>query len=102
MLAQSAEPEVDPPGRVARLADFSGQVWLYSPDSGEWVGAVRNQPVAAGDRIATEADAHAELQLGSTTLRLDSSTELEVATLLGLVTALAIVASVVTAYPLLF
>ena len=38
------EPDVDPPGRVARLSDLNGQVWLYSPDSGEWVGAVRNRP----------------------------------------------------------
>ena len=76
------DPSVDPPGRVARLSEFSGQVWLYNADSGsEWVSAVRNRPVTAGDRLATEPGAHAELQLGSTTVRLDSSTELEVSAL---------------------
>lgn len=76
------EPPIDPPGRVARLSEFSGQVWLYNADSGsEWVSAVRNRPVTAGDRLATEPGARAELQIGSTTVRLDSSTELEVSAL---------------------
>ena len=42
---------------------------------------MRNRPVTAGDRLATEPGARAELQLGSTTVRLDSSTELEVSAL---------------------
>ena len=68
----------DPPGRVARLSDLDGQVWFYSPDSGDWVGATRNRPLTTGDRLATDAGARAELQVGSTTLRLDADTELEV------------------------
>ncbi|MEP6875776.1 MAG: FecR family protein, partial [Burkholderiales bacterium] len=75
------DPAVDPPGRVARLSEFSGQVWLYNTDSGEWVSAVRNRPITAGDRLATESGARAELQLGSTTVRLDSNTELEITAL---------------------
>ena len=75
-LAQA--PEADPPGRVARIAETFGQVWLYSPDTGEWIAAVRNRPVTTGDRIATDHDARVELDLGSTTLRLDAGTELEV------------------------
>ena len=31
-----------------------GQVWLYSPDSDEWVGVARNRPLTTGDRIATD------------------------------------------------
>ncbi len=75
----SAQPQSgDPPGRVARLSDLNGQVWLYSPESGDWINAVRNQPLTTGDRLATDPGARAELQVGSTTLRLDSGTELEV------------------------
>jgi hypothetical protein len=70
--------DADPPGRVARLSDLEGQVWFYSPDGGEWVSAARNRPLTSGDRIATDAGARAELQVGSTTLRLDGQTELEV------------------------
>ena len=75
------DPAVDPPSRAARLSEFSGQVWLHNADSGEWVSAVRNRPITAGDRLATEAGARAEMQLGSTSVRLDSSTELEVTAL---------------------
>ena len=67
----------DPPGRVGRLADLSGQVWLFTPDSGEWVAATRNRPLTAGDRLSTDAGARAEVRIGSTTLRLDSGSELE-------------------------
>ena len=71
-------PLGDPPGRVARLSDVSGQVWLYNPDSGDWVNAVRNRPLTTGDRLATDAGARAEVQVGSSTVRLDAGTELEV------------------------
>ena len=30
----SAEEANDPPGRVGRLADITGQVWQFDPDSG--------------------------------------------------------------------
>ena len=70
--------DADPPGRVARLSELNGQVWLYSPDSAEWVSADRNRPLTSGDRLATDPGARAELQVGSTIVRLDASTELEV------------------------
>ena len=70
--------QADPPGRVARLSELNGQVWLYSPDSAEWVSADRNRPLTSGDRLATDPGARAQLQVGSTILRLDSSSELEV------------------------
>ena len=76
--AMAQEAYVDPPSRVARLSELNGQVWLYNPDSGEWLAASRNQPLTSGDRLATEAGARAELQIGSTTLRIDASSELEV------------------------
>ena len=81
LFVHSAHAQNDPPGRVARLSEVNGQVWLLSADSDEWVSAVRNQPVTTGDRLATEAGARAELQVGSTTLRVDASSELEVARL---------------------
>ncbi len=81
MLGTSAyaqQPQGDPPGRVARLSEITGQVWLYNPDSNEWVAASRNRPLTSGDRVATEPGARAELQIGSSTLRIDASSELEV------------------------
>ncbi|MBC8056941.1 MAG: hypothetical protein H7Y61_10220, partial [Rhizobiales bacterium] len=75
---RAQEAEVDPPGRVARVSELNGQVWVYSPETGEWVAAARNQPLTSGDRLATESGARAELQIGSTSVRLDASTELAV------------------------
>ena len=75
--AAVAAPE-DPPGRVGRLGEINGQVWLYTPDAGEWIEAVRNRPLTTGDRLSTDAGARAEVHIGSTTVRLDSGTELEV------------------------
>ena len=39
---------------------------------------VTNQPLTTGDRLATDVGARAELQIGSTTVRLDASSELEI------------------------
>ncbi|MEP7099973.1 MAG: DUF6600 domain-containing protein [Burkholderiales bacterium] len=75
---RAQDTDVDPPGRVARLSEVNGQVWLYSPDGAEWIVASRNQPLTTGDRLATEAGARAELQIGSTTVRVDASSEIEV------------------------
>ncbi|HEY9067854.1 MAG TPA: DUF6600 domain-containing protein [Burkholderiaceae bacterium] len=71
----------DPPGRAGRLSEASGQVWLLSADSNEWVSAVRNQPITTGDRLATDAGSRAEVQVGSSTVRLDGGSELEVSRL---------------------
>jgi len=76
--SMAASAMTDPSGRVGRIGDLQGQVWLFSPESGEWSSAQRNRPVTTGDRVATDGDARAEIQVGSTTLRLDGSTELEV------------------------
>ncbi len=70
--------DADPSGRVGRLSDLTGKVWLYSMSAGEWIEAVRNRPITDGDRLSTEGAARAELRIGSTTLRLDSATEVEV------------------------
>ena len=76
--AQTRDIEVDPPGRVGRISEVIGQVQLYHPNAGEWASADRNRPVTGGDRLATEASGRVELRIGSTTVRLDGATELEV------------------------
>ena len=79
--AQPAAGDIDPPGRVGRIAETFGQAWLYSADTGEWIAAARNRPVTTGDHLATDPGAHAEVAVGSTTVRLDGGTEIEISRL---------------------
>ena len=70
--------QTDAPSRAGRLSEITGQVWLFSPEQREWVSAERNRPLTTGDRLSTDRSAHAEVRIGSTVVRLDGDTELEV------------------------
>jgi hypothetical protein len=80
-LAAANPAWADPPGRVGRLAEVDGNVWLYDEDQGEWVQARRNRPVTEGDRLSAERGARATVQIGGGTLRLDGNTDVEFAQL---------------------
>lgn len=71
-------PVVPPP--LVRLAELEGDVEVSTPagpsSDGGWVRAERNLPLGAGSRLRTGATGRAVLQLGSTTLRAGSSSEL--------------------------
>ena len=68
----------DPPGRVGRIAWMSGTVQLRNADTGEWNTAVLNYPLTNGDALSTGPGARLEIGIGSTVVRLDSSSELAV------------------------
>ncbi len=68
----------DPPSTVGRVSELNGKVWVYAPESSEWITASRNRPVTSGDRLSTEADGRAEIRVGTSVLRLAASSELEV------------------------
>ena len=80
-LLAGAAAWADPPGRVGRVAESSGTVWIFDAEQGEWIAAARNRPLTGGDRLSVERDARATLQIGSATLRLDGASELEVSAL---------------------
>ena len=68
----------DPPERVARLSQYDGDV-SYSPaGEDDWVDAALNRPLVRGDRLWTERNARAELQVGSAAIRLDEETSFEI------------------------
>ena len=68
---QIASGQVDPPARVARLANTSGNVSFTPAGEHEWVQAQLNRPIVTGDKLWTADGARAELQIGSSTVRLD-------------------------------
>ncbi|MGA8491378.1 MAG: DUF6600 domain-containing protein [Terriglobales bacterium] len=74
---QSPEPQgpaQDPPGRVARLSYSVGSVSFQPGGQGDWVQAVANRPLTTGDNLWADKDSRAELQIGSTSIRMDSET----------------------------
>jgi len=72
--SQPGTPAQDPPSRVARLDFSSGSVSLQPGGEGDWVTAVTNRPLTTGDNLWADKDSHAELEIGSTDLRLSSET----------------------------
>jgi hypothetical protein len=77
MAASAAWAQQDPPGRVGRISDTEGKVWLYDDQGSEWTEVGRNQPITTGDRLATDNGARAELRVGSTVFRLGSGTDID-------------------------
>src|SRR4249919_508860 len=72
----SAQRFYDPPGRVARISDMHGDI-AYSPaGDGDWYSAPRNRPLVRGDALWADRGARAELQAGSTWIRMDQETSL--------------------------
>jgi hypothetical protein len=71
---QSQSLAQDPPGRVARLSYSVGSVSFQPGGEGDWVQAVANRPLTTGDNLWADKDSRAELQTGSTSIRMDSET----------------------------
>jgi hypothetical protein len=61
----------DPPARVARLAVLRGDVSFSSAGEDNWHAADFNRPLVSGDRLYTDRDARAELDVGGASVRLD-------------------------------
>ncbi len=68
----------DPPARVARLAHIGGPVSFSPAGENEWVIATPNRPLITGDRVWADANARAELQIGSLAVRLGSHTSVTI------------------------
>ena len=66
----------DPPGRVARLQYTSGEVSMQPGGVNDWVAASLNRPLTTSDRVWTDKDSRAELNVGDGFLRMNSETSL--------------------------
>src|SRR5271169_3281610 len=64
----------DPPGRAARLAQISGPVSFSPAGEEDWVLAQVNRPLITGDRLWADNGARAELEIGTASARLGSTT----------------------------
>lgn len=73
-IAVAAADDADPPGRVARLSDAEGSVSLQPAGVQDWAPATLNRPLTTGDKLWTDQDSRAELDIGSAAIRLGSTT----------------------------
>jgi FecR protein len=71
-----ADDESDPPGRVARLSYADGAVSLQPAGVDDWADATINRPLTTGDKLWTDQNSRAELDIGSAAIRLGSTTGL--------------------------
>src|SRR3989454_834373 len=62
----------DPPSRVGRLSFLSGSVSFRPGSVDDWATATVNYPLTTGDHLWTDADARAEITIGSSAIRLAS------------------------------
>jgi len=73
----AAPGQIDPPARVARLSDMSGNVSFTPAGENDWVQAQLNRPIVTGDRLWTADGGRAELQVGASTVRLDNGSNFD-------------------------
>ncbi|KAH0436889.1 FecR protein [Paraburkholderia fungorum] len=74
----AATQNTDPPGRVARLNYTAGAVTTEPAGASDWSYAQINRPLTTGDQLWNDQNARSELHIGSTAVRLDQSTSLDI------------------------
>src|SRR5450432_3095684 len=67
----------DPPTRVARLAFIRGDVSFVPAGENDWVQAQLNRPLITGDKLWTDRNSRTELEIGSSTMRIDQDTSFD-------------------------
>ena len=68
------QAEADPPSRVARVSLTQGSVSLEPAGTQDWANADVNRPLTTGDRLWTDQNSRAELDIGSAAIRMGSTT----------------------------
>jgi hypothetical protein len=74
--SNAGAPANDPPSRVARVQYISGEVSMQPGGVNDWVAASLNSPLTTSDRVWTDKDSRAELNVGSGFIRLNSESSL--------------------------
>lgn len=76
--AAQAGAQNDPPGRVGRLNHLEGSVSFSPAGDNEWTDAELNRPLTRGDKLWTDRGSRAEIQVGSSAIRMDGGTHVEI------------------------
>jgi hypothetical protein len=73
-LGEEGDPGSNPPGRVAQLSDAEGSVSLEPAGTDSWTSADLNRPLTLGDKLWTDQNSRAELDIGDAVIRIGSTT----------------------------
>jgi hypothetical protein len=65
----------DPPAQAGRISYITGNVSIQPMGSDDWGQAVPNLPLGPGDRIFTDVDGRAEIQVGQTFVRIGPNSD---------------------------
>ena len=76
--SQAPSGNFDPPGRVGRLTAISGSVSFRAAADTAWGPGNPNRPVTTGDRVWSDDDGQAEIQMGTASARVWHTTEVDV------------------------
>src|SRR5487761_44561 len=71
----------DPPGRAGRLSYVGGNVSLQPAGETQWSAALLNYTITTGDRLYTDQDARADLEVGGSAVRMSNATDVTVTNL---------------------
>src|SRR3954452_13857695 len=75
VAAPGMAQDEDPPSQAGRLAIVNGTVSIQPAGSQDWGQASLNYPLGPGDRIFTDADGRAEIQVGRTFVRVGPNSD---------------------------
>ncbi|HEV2270108.1 MAG TPA: DUF6600 domain-containing protein [Steroidobacteraceae bacterium] len=73
-LGEDSDQASSPPGRAAQLSDAEGSVSLEPAGTSSWTSAAVNRPLTLGDKVWTDQNSRAELDIGDAVIRLGSTT----------------------------
>ncbi|MEP6484933.1 MAG: DUF6600 domain-containing protein [Rudaea sp.] len=71
------QDQADPPTRVARLSFIKGAVSFVPAGENDWVEAQMNRPLITGDKLWTDTNSRAELEIGSAAIRMDQQSSFD-------------------------
>jgi hypothetical protein len=74
VAAPAAFGQQNPPSRVGRISYIGGSVSFEPAGTRDWIAAELNWPMTLGDRLWTDWESRAEIQIGAAVIRLGSRT----------------------------
>src|SRR5271165_976233 len=75
LVSTSSQAQPDPPAQAGRISYISGNVSIQPEDSDDWSQAYPNLPLGPGDRVFTDFDGRAEIQIGQTFVRIGPNSD---------------------------